>query len=237
MRAEMEPAVGTLSLGHVFLAIAPRRRSGARRKRSQAVRPGCQTLIRPGIAPLRLRGRGWGVRSTRSSRCARDTPCVTFDCDVRFRSSQVSSRRHFPAGLALCAGRSSLAMSVAGAAVTAEAPLRVAVYETPPTAAWSLSGSISGVSVDFWRRTAEMLGREYRLDPGRRDEGGHRQTSRGPTKRTIRAITVAPERLAKVDFSYPAHLSGVADAACTRIDGHSRPSPPMPRSSTELSVR
>ncbi len=51
-----------------------------------------------------------------------------------------------------------LATSVAGAAMAEEAPLRVAVYDAPPYAHLETDGSISGVSVEMWRRTAEMLG-------------------------------------------------------------------------------
>ena len=103
-------------------------------------------------------------------------------------------------------------MSVAGAAVAEEAPLRVAVYDAPPYGHLETDGSISGVSVELWRRTAEMLGREYRLIPVGEMKAVIDGVARNDCDAAIGAITITPERLAKVDFSYRAHRSGVAVA-------------------------
>ncbi len=105
-----------------------------------------------------------------------------------------------------------LATSVAGAAMAEEAPLRVAVYDAPPYGHLETDGSISVVSVELWRRTAEMLGREYRLIPVGEMKAVIDGVARNDYDAAIGAITITPERLAKVDFSYPAHRSGVAVA-------------------------
>jgi hypothetical protein len=46
-----------------------------------------------------------------------------------------------------------------------EAPLTVAVYDVPPYGHLEPDGSIDGVSIDLWRRAAEVLRRDYRLIP------------------------------------------------------------------------
>src|SRR5208337_183640 len=58
-----------------------------------------------------------------------------------------------------------LILAWAGAAGAEDAPLRVAVYDVPPYGQVEPDGSIDGVSVDLWRRTAGALGRQYRLIP------------------------------------------------------------------------
>ncbi len=105
-----------------------------------------------------------------------------------------------------------LATTVAGAAMAEEAPLRVAVYDAPPYAHLETDGSISGVSVELWRRTAETLDREYHLIPVGDMKAVIDGVARNDYDAAIGAITITPERLAKVDFSYPAHRSGVAVA-------------------------
>jgi polar amino acid transport system substrate-binding protein len=73
-------------------------------------------------------------------------------------------------------------------------------------------GSISGVSVDLWRRVAEQMEWPFKLIPVTDMElilGGLEQ---GRFDAAIGAITITPERAARVDFSYPAHRSGVAIA-------------------------
>jgi len=90
--------------------------------------------------------------------------------------------------------------------------LRVAVYEVPPYGYVDTDGSISGVSVDLWRRVAEQMEWPFKLIPVTDMElilGGLEQ---GRFDAAIGAITITPERAARVDFSYPAHRSGVAIA-------------------------
>ncbi|RBP03767.1 amino acid ABC transporter substrate-binding protein (PAAT family) [Roseiarcus fermentans] len=106
----------------------------------------------------------------------------------------------------------ALVSLVATASAAAEAPLRVAVYDVPPYGHAEPDGTIDGVSVDLWRRAAEVLGREYRLVPVAQMTAVLDGVARGDYDAAIGAITITPERLARVDFSYPAHRSGVAVA-------------------------
>jgi polar amino acid transport system substrate-binding protein len=94
----------------------------------------------------------------------------------------------------------------------AGAPLRVAVYDVPPYGSVEPDGSIDGVSVDLWRRAAEVIGRDYRLVPVHEMEAILEGLERKDYDAAIGAITITPGRLARVDFSYPAHRSGVAVA-------------------------
>jgi ABC-type amino acid transport substrate-binding protein len=100
----------------------------------------------------------------------------------------------------------------AGLAAGQEAPLKVAVYDAPPYGHVEPDGSIDGVSVDLWRRAAESLGREYRLAPVAQMEEILKGLERKDYDAAIGAITITPARLARVDFSYPTHRSGVAVA-------------------------
>lgn len=99
----------------------------------------------------------------------------------------------------------------------AGAPLRVAVYDVPPYGSAEPDGLIHGVSVDLWRRAAEAMGRDYRLVPVAQMEAILEGLERGDYDAALGAITITPARLARVDFSYPAHRSGVAVAI--RKDG------------------
>jgi polar amino acid transport system substrate-binding protein len=100
----------------------------------------------------------------------------------------------------------------AGFAVAQEAPLRVAVYDAPPYGHVEPDGSIDGVSVDLWRRVADSLRREYHLVPVTQMEEILQGLERKDYDAAIGAITITPTRLARVDFSYPTHRSGVAVA-------------------------
>jgi polar amino acid transport system substrate-binding protein len=99
----------------------------------------------------------------------------------------------------------------------AEAPreiqtLRVAVYDVPPYGYVDSDGSISGVSVDLWRRVAERMEWPFKLIPVSDMESILGGLEQGRFAAAIGAITITPERAARVDFSYPAHRSGVAIA-------------------------
>jgi polar amino acid transport system substrate-binding protein len=91
-------------------------------------------------------------------------------------------------------------------------PLRVAVYNVPPYGYVNPDGSISGISVDLWRRVAERLEREFKLIPVSEMESVLSGLEHGNFDAAIGAITITPERERRVDFSYPAHRSGVAVA-------------------------
>ena len=90
--------------------------------------------------------------------------------------------------------------------------LRIAVYDVPPYGYVDSDGSISGVSVDLWRRVAEQMEWSFRLIPVADMETIISGLEQGRFDAAIGAITVTPERAARVDFSYPAHRSGVAVA-------------------------
>jgi polar amino acid transport system substrate-binding protein len=92
------------------------------------------------------------------------------------------------------------------------APLRVAVYDLPPYGAVGSDGALSGVSVDLWRRVAEELEWEYKLTPVSQMESIISGLEQGRFDAAIGAVTITPEREARVDFSYPVHRSGVAVA-------------------------
>src|SRR5208283_47448 len=92
------------------------------------------------------------------------------------------------------------------------APLRVAVYDVPPYGTVGSDGGLSGLSVDLWRRVAEELEWEYRLTPVSQMETTLSGLEQGRFDAAIGAITITPERKARIDFSYPTHRSGVAVA-------------------------
>jgi polar amino acid transport system substrate-binding protein len=90
------------------------------------------------------------------------------------------------------------------------AALKVAVYDLPPYGAAESDGAISGVSVDLWRRVAEELQWEYKLISVSHMESILSGLEQGSFDAGIGAITITPEREARVDFSYPAHRVAVA---------------------------
>ena len=92
------------------------------------------------------------------------------------------------------------------------APLRVAVYDVPPYGYGDRPGSIAGASVDLWRRVAEALERRYELTLVADMDTLLAGLEKGKYDAAIGAITITPEREERVDFTYPAHRSGVAVA-------------------------
>jgi ABC-type amino acid transport substrate-binding protein len=125
-----------------------------------------------------------------------------------------------------CAGLGALGVVVlAGAATAAEPdampPLRVAVYDVEPYGGQSRDGLFEGASVELWRRVAEELKRPYRLTLVERIDDVLSGLQNGAFDVAVGAITITPERLARVDFSYPAHRSGVAVSFAKRSDTQS----------------
>src|SRR5271157_2678214 len=118
---------------------------------------------------------------------------------MRKRSRNLRSGRRIATQSRLIA--IALAVCLVGAAARSGAerapdePLRVAVYDVPPYGSVDTEGLFSGASVDLWRRVAEDLHLTYRFIAVAQMED---------------VITAA--RLARVEFSYPAHRSGVAVA-------------------------
>ena len=92
------------------------------------------------------------------------------------------------------------------------APLRIAVYDVPPYGYVDTDGSIVGVSVDLWRRIASENAWQFKFLPVADMEGVLAGLEQGRYDAAIGAITITPRRSARVDFSYPAHRSGVAFA-------------------------
>jgi polar amino acid transport system substrate-binding protein len=91
-------------------------------------------------------------------------------------------------------------------------PVRVAVYDVPPYGYVQADGSISGISVDLWRRIAGEMEWQFKLTPVSDMEAILSGLEQGRFDAAIGAITITPERAERVDFSYPAHRSGVAVA-------------------------
>lgn len=89
-------------------------------------------------------------------------------------------------------------------------PLRVAVYDVQPYGGQGRDGLFSGASVDLWRRVAENLHWQYELVLVGHMDDILSGVQHGTYDVGIGAITITPERLARVDFSYPTHRSGVA---------------------------
>ena len=107
-------------------------------------------------------------------------------------------------------------MRAADAVNGPDEPLRVAVYDLAPYGSVDAEGLFSGVSVDLWRRVAEDLRLNYRLNSVPEMGDVLAGVENGRFDAAIGAITITPERLMRVDFSYPAHRSGVAVAFQSR---------------------
>jgi polar amino acid transport system substrate-binding protein len=133
--------------------------------------------------------------------------------DFRFRALACLSR----AGLSVL-----LLFAFADIATAAEpgatAPVRVAVYDAEPYGGKSPDGLYAGASVDLWRRAAEHLNWQYQLTLVPQMGDLLSGLEDGSYDVAIGAITITPERLSRVDFSYPTHRSGVA-VAFTRRTG------------------
>jgi polar amino acid transport system substrate-binding protein len=91
-------------------------------------------------------------------------------------------------------------------------PLRVAVYDLAPYGSVGLDGLFSGASVDLWRRVAEEMHWRYQFTLVSRMDAIVAGLEQDRFDAAIGAITITAERLARGDFSYPAHRSGVAVA-------------------------
>jgi polar amino acid transport system substrate-binding protein len=91
-------------------------------------------------------------------------------------------------------------------------PLRVAVYDLAPYGSLGPDGRFSGASVDLWRRVAEEMHWSYQFTLVSRMDAILAGLEQDRFDAAIGAITITGERLARVDFSYPAHRSGVAVA-------------------------
>jgi ABC-type amino acid transport substrate-binding protein len=102
-----------------------------------------------------------------------------------------------------------LASAASGAEPGLERPLRVAVYDVMPYGGKGRDGLFVGASVDLWRRVAEDLHWRYELTLVSHMDDVLSGLQGGAYDVAIGAITATPDRLVRVDFSYPAHRSGV----------------------------
>jgi polar amino acid transport system substrate-binding protein len=116
------------------------------------------------------------------------------------------------AGLSLGGCLAAAMVCAFGAEQRETEPLRIAVYDVPPYGYVDTDGSISGVSVDLWRRVAEQMQRQFTFVPVSDMESVLAGLEQGRFDAAIGAITITPEREERVDFSYPTHRSGVAVA-------------------------
>jgi ABC-type amino acid transport substrate-binding protein len=103
-----------------------------------------------------------------------------------------------------------LACAAVGAEPGSTTPLRIGVYQVAPYGGQGSGGLVVGASVDLWRRVAEHLNWQYQLMPVSQMSDLLSGLETGAYDVAIGAITITPERLARVDFSYPTHRSGVA---------------------------
>lgn len=114
--------------------------------------------------------------------------------------------------LAVCLVGAAARSSASGAERAPDEPLRVAVYDVPPYGSVDAEGLFSGASVDLWRRVGDDLHLTYRFITVAQMEDVITGVERGQFDAAIGAITITPARLARVEFTYPAHRSGVAVA-------------------------
>ena len=110
-------------------------------------------------------------------------------------------------------------------------PLRIAVYDVPPYGYVDTDGSISGVSVDLWRRVAERMEREFKLIPVSDMESILGGLEQGRFDAAIGAITITPEREERVDFCIPPIGPG-SRSPCRSNQGRCSRSCPMGRRSS-----
>jgi ABC-type amino acid transport substrate-binding protein len=130
---------------------------------------------------------------------------------------RIAAQRHLIAiALAVCLVGAAARSSASGAERSSEEPLRVAVYDVPPYGSVDAEGLFSGASVDLWRRVAEDLHLTYRFIAVAQMGDVITGVERGQFDAAIGAITITPDRLARVEFTYPAHRSGVAVALPTQ---------------------
>ncbi len=94
--------------------------------------------------------------------------------------------------------------------------LHVAAYDAAPYAARDANGLFWGASVDLWRRVAEDRHWHYDLTLVASMADVIDGVAAGRFDVAIGAITITPDRLAQVGFSYPSHRSGVAVAMARR---------------------
>ena len=132
--------------------------------------------------------------------------------NLRSGGGTATQRRLIAITLAVCLVGAGARSSASSAKRAPDEPLRVAVYDVPPYGSVDAEGLFSGASVDLWRRVAEDLHLTYRFIAVAQMGDVITGVERGQFDAAIGAITITPDRLAHVEFTYPAHRSGVAVA-------------------------
>ena len=81
----------------------------------------------------------------------------------------------------------------------------------PPFVIANEDGSLSGISIELWRRVAEALNLSYEFE--RRDLAGLiTGLEDGTLSVSVAALTVTAERETRIDFTHPFHTTGLAIA-------------------------
>lgn len=94
-------------------------------------------------------------------------------------------------------------------ASVATQPLRVAISEVPPFVIREPDGRWRGISIDLWADVARALDLEYQLVPMPFQEVLPRLEA-GEVDVAVGALTMTPEREARLDFTHPFYQTGLA---------------------------
>lgn len=94
------------------------------------------------------------------------------------------------------------------------APLIVGTRIAPPFVIENEDGTLSGISIELWRRIAESLNLTYEFE--RSDLTGLiTGLEDGSLSASVAALTVTAERESSIDFTHPFHTTGLAIAVPT----------------------
>lgn len=103
-------------------------------------------------------------------------------------------------------------------APAASAPLRVAISEVPPFVIRDGDGRWRGISVDLWTGIAQALGRDFEFVPLPFPDVLP-SLEAGRVDVAVGALTMTPEREARIDFTHPFYPTGLAIAVPHGGDG------------------
>ena len=154
----------------------------------------------------------------KASKSCHGAPLLTIRWARRTTPTLPSSRTRGIGSATAISGVLLLCTFLTVAAVKGRAPWRSRLRQcvsrsikVEPYGGQASEGAFVGASVDLWRRVAhEHLDWPYRLMPVSQMSDVMAGLEDGTYDVAIGAITITPERLARVDFSFPTHRSGVA---------------------------
>jgi ABC-type amino acid transport substrate-binding protein len=112
---------------------------------------------------------------------------------------------------AIAAGGLLLALAGPVPAQQPEAPLRVGTHVAPPFVMRTADGGWEGISVALWEGVAAGLGRTWEWHETSVD-GMVDEVASGALDLSVGALTVTPEREARVDFSHPTFRAALGAA-------------------------